>query len=265
MPESAQELTTAATEYEALPDSTPTQYAQKQYTATLLAAISKANTAILSTLFVTIEHNLSIPIPPKTTLARLADLGARDPDVAHSVFLALWAELTAPDRPPVLFTLDGLAHTMKNSAYRSMDFELIHAHDLALIGHFTSYLSGTRGLPNGGAIVAATSKGNSPLSPAMTLAIKQAEERSAGVSEAELSRPDPFAKLDERSLKSLQGVHVLTLKGLSKDEARGLMEYWAASGVLRQRVDEKTVTERWTIAGMGIVGEIERGALRMRM
>jgi small subunit ribosomal protein S29 len=65
--------------------------------------------------------------------------------------------------------------------------------------------------------------------------------------------------------KSLQGAEVLKLKGLSKEEARCLMEYWAASGVLRQRVDEQTVAEKWTLAGNGIVGEIQRGALRMRI
>ena len=48
-------------------------------------------------------------------------------------------------------------------------------------------------------------------------------------------------------------------------EARALMEYWAQSGVLRQRVDEKTVTAKWALAGNGVVGELERGALRMRI
>jgi len=43
------------------------------------------------------------------------------------------------------------------------------------------------------------------------------------------------------------------------------MEYWAQSGVFRGQVDEKTVTEKWALAGNGIVGEIERGALRMRI
>lgn len=74
---------------------------------------------------------------------------------------------------------------------------------------------------------------------------------------------DPWAKIDLRAYESLQAARVMRLKGLSKAEARGLMEYWAASGLLRQRVDERTVTEKWTLAGHGIVGEIERGALRM--
>ena len=43
------------------------------------------------------------------------------------------------------------------------------------------------------------------------------------------------------------------------------MEYWAQSGVLRAQVDERTVTEKWSLAGNGIIGEIERGALLMRI
>lgn len=104
------------------------------------------------------------------------------------------------------------------------------------------------------------SKSNCPLSYATDLAITQREERQAG---KEVTKMDPWAKIDMRAYESLQAASVLRLKGLSKAEARGLMEYWAASGLLRQRVDERTVTEKWALAGNGIVGEIERGALRM--
>jgi small subunit ribosomal protein S29 len=149
---------------------------------------------------------------------------------------------------------------MKNSAYRNPEYELIHAHDLVLVKHFVEYLSGAKKLPNGGAVLAATTKSNCPLSYATDLAIAQREERQAG---KELTKMDPWAKIDLRAYESLQAASVMQLKGLSKAEARGLMEYWAASGLLRQRVDEKTVTEKWALAGNGLVGEIERGALRM--
>lgn len=130
-----------------------------------------------------------------------------------------------------------------------------------LVKNFVSYLSGEKELPNGGAVIAATTKSNNPLSYATDLAIKQREERQAG--KKEVTKMDPWAKIDMRAYESLQAARVMKLKGLSKAEARGLMEYWAASGILRQRVDEKTVTEKWALAGNGIVGEIERDALRM--
>jgi len=152
---------------------------------------------------------------------------------------------------------------MKNSAYRSPEYELIHAHDLVLVKHFVEYLSGAKTLPNGGAVIAATTKSNSPLSYATDLALKQREERQSG--KQELTKVDPWAKIDMRAYESLQAARVMKLKGLSKAEARGLMEYWAASGLLRQRVDERTVTEKWALSGKGIVGEIERGALRMTL
>jgi small subunit ribosomal protein S29 len=96
----------------------------------------------------------------------------------------------------------------------------------------------------------------------MGLALKQQEDRQAG---REITQREWFAAIDERTMKSLQNVKVMKLKGLSKVEARGLMEYWAASGVLRARVDEKSVAEKWALAGNGIVGEIERGSLRARI
>lgn len=81
-----------------------------------------------------------------------------------------------------------------------------------------------------------------------------------------VTKRDPYEKkYDERADRVLQGLEILQLKGLSRAEARGLMEYWAQSGVLRTRVDETTVTEKWAVAGNGIVGEIERNALRMRI
>jgi small subunit ribosomal protein S29 len=250
----------ALTDYSPIANTTPTLYSQNTYTATWLGQIAKANQKILSNLELAHHHTLPIPLQSNISLSRLAELGARDPDIAWPIFRAFWKEITSPGRPSILLTLDGLHHIMKPSAYRSPDFELIHAHDLAIVNHFVDYLSGSKTLPNGGAVLVATTKSNSPLSYATTLAIKQQEERQEG---KEVTKMDPWTKIDMRAYESLQHAKVMRLSGLSKAEARGLMEYWAASGVLRQRVDEKTVTEKWALAGNGIVGEIERGALRM--
>jgi small subunit ribosomal protein S29 len=229
----------------------------------MLGQVAKANNEVLSKFELSKEHkDLPIPIPKKTSLARLAELGARDPDIAWPMFQAFWSEITAPGRPPILFALDGLARIMKNSEYRNPDFELIHAHDFAIIKVFVDHLSGSSQLPNGGSIFAACTKSNEVVSKATNLAIQQQVERQSG---QEISKSDPFTEYDMVAHKSLQAASVLKLGGLSKVEARGLMEYWAASGVLRQRVDERTVAEKWTLAGSGIVGEIERGALRMRI
>jgi small subunit ribosomal protein S29 len=254
-------LTNANTAYSPIPGTTPTLYTQNTYTATWISQIAKANNTLLSTLELTHQHTLPIPLQSNISLARLAELGARDPEIAWPAFQAFWKEITSPDRPPILFALDGLSHIMKASAYRSPEYELIHAHDLVLVKHFVEYLSGKKKLPNGGAVIAATTKSNCPLSYATDLAITQQVERQGG--KEQITKIDPWAKIDMRAYESLQAARVMKLKGLSKAEARGLMEYWAASGLLRQRVDERTVTERWALAGNGIVGEIERGALWM--
>ncbi|KFY84199.1 hypothetical protein V500_09506 [Pseudogymnoascus sp. VKM F-4518 (FW-2643)] len=258
----AQELATAVTAYSPLAGTTPLQFSQNVYTATLLSQIAKANNDILSKHVVKQTHTLPIPVPPNTTLTRLAELGARDPEAAWPIFQALWAEITAAGLPPILLAADGLNHMMTVSAYRAPDFSHVHAHDLVLIKHFVDHISGAKSLPNGGAVVAATTSGNIPKTESMNLAIQQIQEKAAG---KEVTLPSPWVETDWRVMESLKKVDLMPLKGLTKAEARGLMEYWAASGVLRQAVNERTVTEKWALAGNGVIGEIAREALKMHI
>lgn len=261
------DLTIGHTEYGPLPNTEPTLYVQKTYTANLLSQIARANGPILSQLQLSRTHSLPIPLQSNISLDRLADLGARDPDIAWPVFQALWTELTTPatadvKRPPIMMAIDGLSHAMKKTAYMSSAFKPIHAHDLALVKHWITYLSGAASLPNGGLIVAATSHSNQPKVPSLDLAISQLEARGK---ELEIPTGDPFMAYDQRVLESLKGMEVQRLYGLTKEEARGLMEYYARSGVLRQTVSESLVSEKWTMSGGGVVGELERAAIRMRI
>ncbi|KFX97791.1 hypothetical protein O988_04673, partial [Pseudogymnoascus sp. VKM F-3808] len=184
------------------------------------------------------------------------------PEAAWPIFQALWAEITAAGFPPILLAVDGLNHMMAVSAYRAPDFSLVHAHDLVLVKHFVEHISGAKSLPNGGAVVAATTTANIPKTVTMNLAIQQIQEKAKG---EEVTKPSPWVETDVRVLESLKKVDLMSLKGLTKAEARGLMEYWAASGVLRQAVNEATVTEKWALAGNGVIGEIAREALKMRI
>jgi small subunit ribosomal protein S29 len=160
-------------------------------------------------------------------------------------------------------TLDSLQFAMQDTLYRSPEFVPIHAHDLAIIKHLTDYLSGYERLPNGGAVIAATQRSHAPINITMNLSIKQVEDAQEG---RRITPKDPFEKkYDLRTQQALAAVQVLRLGGLSKIEARGLMEYWAQSGVLRSVVDERSVAEKWALAGNGVIGEIERGALKMRI
>ncbi len=234
---------------------------QNNYCFKLLKAIRESNEKVLSKVMTKNSHaELPQNIPVNSTLLQLCN-SAKEPDGSWLVFQALWKELTVKDagRPPILFTLDGLSHIMKISDYRSPAFELIHSQDLAFVKLFCDVLSGATPLPNGGAVLAATSRGNSPRSPSMELALAQREAAQAGKEEPKL---EPYLKgYDPRSEAVLKTVQVLQLKGMSKVEARSLMEYWAASGLLRQKCDEETVAEKWTLGGHGIIGEMERVSL----
>ncbi|KAI1178783.1 mitochondrial ribosomal death-associated protein 3-domain-containing protein [Nemania sp. FL0916] len=251
----AQELTNAVTEYATIPNSE--MFSQPVYTVKLMQALLQTSQSVLSQHKVQLDH-LHLPVSVTRNMTLAAMLGAtKEPEFAWPVFQAFWKELLLPGRPPILFSLDGLAHIMRVSAYRSPAFELIHSHDLALVRMFTDALGGKTAFPNGAVILGITSKGNAPRITSMDKAIEQAAAVQNGA--AEPPARDPFfAKYDERVFEALRGVRLLDVQGVSRPEARALMEYWAASGIMRARVDEPTVSEKWTMSGNGVVAEMER-------
>ena len=158
---------------------------------------------------------------------------------------------------------------MKNSDYMNADVKPIHAHDLTVVRHFVDHLSGVKQLPNGGIVLAATSKSNAPTSPAMDFRIKSAE---ALKTHTNIPQWNPYTNVDARTMEALKDLEnpkasldILEVGGLSKEEARSIMEYYAESGMLRHQVDDGFVTEKWSLAGMGNIGELERASVRVRL
>lgn len=238
-------------------------FSQPVYTVKLMQAIFKANFSVLSQHKVEGDH-MYLPISVTRNMSLAALLNAtKEPEFAWPVFRAFWEELTSrPGRPPVLFALDGLHHIMRVSDYRAPSFERIHSHDLALVRLFTDALGGTTKFANGAAVLGVTSRGNSPVLPSVEKALEQAVARQDGAPDQDAPQRDPFYRgYDDRVFAALRGVGVLDVKGVSKAEARALLEYWAASGIFRQRVDEYSVSEKWTLAGGGVLAEMERVAL----
>lgn len=237
---------------------------QNNYCLRLIKAIRASNEKLLMRLTTAHSHpELPQNIPINSTLLQLTN-AAKEPEGAWLVFNALWKELMQPKgqvRPPVLFCLDGLAQVMRVSDYRSASFELIHAHDLSLVRLFVDALSGATAFPGGGVVLAATSRNNSPASPSMDLALNQRLAQIAGGA-AEVPQRDPFFRgYDERVLAALPTVHVRRLGGVTKAETRSLLWYYEQSGLLRQKLDEATVAEKWTLGGHGIIGEMEKASL----
>ncbi|TFB05829.1 37S ribosomal protein S23 [Trichoderma ghanense] len=254
-----QDLTNGNTEYSPVPDTEPMQFTQPVYCLKLLQNIYKANKAVLEKTPLKQDWTrLSATLKPGSTLADLA-LSAKESEFAWPTLSALWTELTLPGQPPVLFALDGLAHINKVSAYRDPAFNPVHAHELLLVRTFVDALSGKTKLPNGGAVIAATSENNTHKHPSQELALSQLEAGQAG---KPVPQPDPYErKYDDRVYDALKNSTVMRLEGVSKDEARVLMEYWGASGMLRSVLDSRVVAEKWALGGHGIVGEMERASL----
>jgi small subunit ribosomal protein S29 len=193
-----------------------------------------------------------------------------NPEASWPVFMALWKELSRPGGPQILLAADGLSHIMRDSKYMSADVKPVHAHDLTIVRHFVDHLSGVKQLPNGGVVIGATSKSNAPTSPALDFCIQVAETRQTQPDNVPLW--NPYEVVDARVMEALKELNhankdldVIHVGGLSKDEARSIMEYYAESGMLRHQVNDGFVSEKWSLAGMGNIGELERASVRARV
>lgn len=156
-------------------------YSHSAYTATLLSRIRDANLAVLDGLKVSQSYpGLRGRVTDGIALSELCEIGAIDPSAASAVFTILMEELTKPSseqypRPQLMFTMDGLPFTMQDTKYRSPSYEHIPAHHFQLVRFFHDVLSGKRALPNGGAVLAATSATNSPKTHDVEYAISTLE------------------------------------------------------------------------------------------
>ena len=277
----AQDLTNAHTSYQPITQIGETIYIQPHYTAKLLANFASANQKILEKLRLSQQHQLPIPIQPNISLSRFVDLGAKDPELAWPIWQALWSELTAPSqsegdglkRPPVLISMDGVDKAMRMCAYLDREAKPIHAHELGLIKQFCGYLSGDVKLANGGMVIAATCGSNRAAAPTLDWCLKYkhvSQHNSEGSTGDQAGKAlplpqwDPYVVKDARVEAALKDVEAVKLRGLTKDEARGVMEYYAQSGLFREAVTDGMVSEKWTLAGPGIIGQLEKASVRAR-
>ncbi|KAJ5757668.1 uncharacterized protein N7511_006362 [Penicillium nucicola] len=277
----ARELVSGDTAYAAIEGTNPTQYVQPGAASAILTRIVAANSELLSSLKISQQHPEFKSLTPKSSLEELAQLGFNDPAVSWAVFQALWKELTATapaagfekgfkSRPPMLVAVDGLAHWMTDSAYRDVDYKPIHAHDLIFVNHFLSLLKEGDSLKNGGILLYATSSSNNPNPKDFNIALDQLQARQTGIkpSSPEYPQPAAYTVTDPRVLdmfsKVQSSVELQTLTGLTREEARGFMEYFARSGLLRESVNDTWVSEKWSLSGGGIIGELEKLGRQVR-
>jgi small subunit ribosomal protein S29 len=246
------------------------QYTQDTYTAKLLEQIQMSNGEFLQNTKLSTKPDLPLPLPANATLKQLVALGTANPEASWPVFVALWNELSLPGRPLVLLAVDGLSHIMRHSEYMSAEVKPVHAHDLTIVRHFIDHLSGQKQLPNGGLVLGATSQSNSPTSAALDFCIEVAEARQK--TPDNIPQWNPYKNVDARVMEALKDLNsdssdfdVIKVGGLSKDEARSIMEYYAESGMLRHQVNDGFVSEKWSLAGMGNIGELERSSVRLRI
>jgi len=254
-------------------------YNQPQLAADLLSRLAYSNADVLTKLKPVHKHGDRIDPRKSKNLKDLALIGAEDRIMAPRVWDAMWKELTVPvegakeKRPPVLVAIDGVNFWMGETRYRSSDYKVIHAHQFTLVKQFLDLLfsRGQNSLGNGGMVMAVTTKSNHPITPAFELLVRQTRARQDGVEMTDSSFPlgDPYAKMPDSRVAELfhpdTQTAVTELKGLSRPESKGLLEYFAKSGIFREAVTDSEVAEKWSLSGGGIVGEMCKLGARTRV
>lgn len=275
----AQDYTINQSSYAPAPGGEDEQlYVQPQLASDLLTRVVAANGTILNKLHVVQDHTASkLPRTKGMTLKDLAKLGSEEVSIAWPTWQALWKELNSKSSgkiaiPPVLFAVDSIDHWFDMTKYRSSDFNPIHAHQFLFIRQFMQLLFHTPapGLANGGIILAATSGSNSPVAPSFHILLSQLVARANGreMTDADFPLPKPYQKVDQRVLDLFRGrgseaTEVQELKGISQQEAKGFLEYFARSGILKEALTDEKISEKWTLSGGGVIGELIKFGARV--
>ena len=250
-------------------------YIQPHLTQLLLQRAVASNETVLKSLVLNQTHSDTLNLKKNATLYDLAQLGAQDFHVSWPAWQALHKEFSEPGanrRPPVLVAADGIDHWMGPALYRNSEHNLIHAHQFSLIKQFVNMLFSptedeTPSFASGGMVLFSTSRSSSPSHPTFDLLLSQmraVRTEHKPPKTAEFPLPKPYSKPDERVLSlsvsatAPDHVHLTDLKGLSREESRGYLEYFARSGLLHQRVTDGFVSEMRGLSGGGVVGELAR-------
>ena len=88
--------------------------------------------------------------------------------------------------------------------------------------------------------------------------------QSLGISETDTSAP-MNSSASIASTDGAQCAQILRLKGLAPSESHSLMQYWAQSGMMRNEINDRISAGKWAASGSGLVGELEKGCVSLRM
>ena len=191
--------------------------------------------------------------------------------MVHEINLQSAPEVDAfGKRPPILLCVDNISHIFGPTKYQVLNKEgalsSIHSYDMVLPKLVIDCLTGNESFGNGGVVLGATSSSDRVTCHPLDVGIKLAESRQK-TPDSPVSLSDvwnPYDRIDRRVLDSLMDLEVLELSGVSKDEARQIIEYWAHNGLVRDRVADNWVSDRWTMSGGGLMGELEKAVVHMR-
>jgi small subunit ribosomal protein S29 len=273
------ELIDASSDYALVPDSTPPQYAQNSLIADIISRMIEGNKTLFFAMKLSRTYDIPVRNEPNMTLYEFGRIATLNTDLAWPIFRALWHEInlqSSPEvdafgkRPPILLCVDNISHIFGLTKYQVLNKEdalsPIHSYDMVLPKLVIDCLTGEESFGNGGVVMGATSGSDRVTCHPLEAGIKLAESKQKSPdSPASLADVwNPYDRIDRRVLDSMMDLKVLRLSGVSKDEARQIIEYWAYNGVVRDRVADDWVSDRWTMSGGGLMGELEKAVVHMR-
>lgn len=239
--------------------------------------MSSVNKSALGNLKLSQRHKLPLKLGQNPTLLQLAEYGAGDRDLAWPLFQAIWTELTSKNtpemaqfgrRPPILFCADNITHIFNPTDYKILaetgTLKSVHPFDLVLPKHYIDHLTGSKILTNGGIVLGATSASNHVVCPPLEVGINLGEARNdhPGITLDVNDFWNPLVAIDRRVLNEVLELDVIRVKGLPKEQARELIEYWALSGLVRDHVKDNFVGQKWALSGGGNIGELEKAVIQ---
>jgi small subunit ribosomal protein S29 len=269
----------ASSDYAPIPDTTPQQYAQNSLIADIIQRTIEANKQQFFAMKLSRTYDIPVRNEPNMTLYEFGRIATLNSDLAWPIFRALWHEINLQNspttdafgkRPPILLCVDNISHLFGRTKYQVLnkegDLSSIHSYDLVLPKLVIDCITGNESFGNGGIALGATSGTDKVTCHPLDVGIKLAESRLKNPdSPASLSDIwNPYDRIDRRVLDSMMNLDVLELAGVSKDEARQIIEYWAYNGLVRERVEGNWVSDRWTMSGGGLIGELEKAVVHMR-
>ncbi|RIA84681.1 mitochondrial ribosomal death-associated protein 3-domain-containing protein [Glomus cerebriforme] len=201
------------------------EFVQPTLVASLLRQIKLVNERHLININLRRDHQIHRHVIKDNNASQLLDVGINDPHSAQEVFEIFLEEIGNNQEYPVLLAVDEVNAFYTDSEYRDVDDSLLEATKLSLPRTILEYFSGNKDFTYG-AVIGALSQNFKPF-------VSKPLEVALGLSESSLWKP-----ISRTILQYATGLQRFDVKEYSKDEAKGVMDYYYNTSILPQHKEQ---------------------------